>query len=55
MADQNVPDAGGGEAVALELWKILRHKYEQDVGKTPDAELEFYTKCRQAVYGHPTS
>jgi hypothetical protein len=50
MADSirvtNLPNPGSHEAVALELWKILRPG-------TDDAneQLAFFVTCREAAYG----
>lgn len=50
MADDvritNFPTPGSHEAVALEIWKVLR-----DYQATPEEQLYFYAKCRRATYG----
>lgn len=59
MADQvsitNLPDAGSREAVALEIWKVLRHKYSQQVATSVEQELALYARCRNAAFGFPPS
>jgi len=52
MADQvtvtNWPSAGSKEAVALELWKVLRNGTQ-----STDESLELFAKCRNAAFGAP--
>ncbi len=46
----NMPDPGSKEAVALQLWKLLRN------AQTPaDDQLRFYVTCLNAVSGYPPS
>lgn len=54
MADQSVkitdmPLGGSKEAVALELWRVIRFKH--GTRKDVDAELKLYTACLDATSG----
>lgn len=50
MADDvrvtNMPNPGSHEAVAFELWRLLR-----DHKEPKEDQLQFYAKCRRATYG----
>ena len=54
MADDvrvtNFPNAGTYQAVALDMWKVLRTAHHEQVGSV-DAELALYRRCLAAAFG----
>jgi len=56
MADDvrvtNMPNAGSHQAVALEMWKLVRMRHHEEI-QTIEAEFTTYRRCLDAAYGRP--
>lgn len=48
----NLPNAGSKEAVALDMWKLLRFDYGSQCNSVEE-ELKLYRRCLDATFNRP--
>lgn len=48
----NLPNAGSKEAVALEMWKLMRFDHSNHVTSI-EADLTLYRRCLDATFNRP--